>query len=86
MDDIARPRQPGYYHGRLTDCKRALTSAVDELLVKAAGLRLDRELISRQLTPPASRAGWGEIEVIVAVSMLVKCEPKSPSETRRKNM
>jgi hypothetical protein len=85
MIDIARPKKPGTYNGRLTDCKRALAPAVSELVVQSSNLPLDVAELTRQLLPNARLAGWGEPEVVITVAMLTGSRDKAGTAVRRRN-
>jgi hypothetical protein len=84
MQEISRPRQPGAYHGRLKDLKRALAPIVAELLVQSSAKPLDPADITKRVLPAARLAGWGEPEVAVVVAMLTTSEDKRGARVRRR--
>jgi hypothetical protein len=84
MQEVNRPRQPGSYHGRLTDLKRALAPIIAELLVQSSPKPLDPADITQQVLPAARLAGWGEPEIVVAVALLTTSQDKRGAPVRRR--
>jgi hypothetical protein len=84
MSDIARPKKPGTYNGRLMDCKRALAPVVSELLVQSSHLPLDVAVLTRQVMANARLAGWGEPEVVITVAMLTRSRDDAGAPVRRR--
>lgn len=84
MLEVKRPRQPGAYHGRLMDLKKALAPIVAELLVKASTRPLDPADITQQVLPAARLAGWNEPEIVVAIALLTTSQDKRGAPVRHR--
>jgi hypothetical protein len=70
MSDVTGPRQPGYYKGRLQDCKAAVEPIYLEMIENHEGDLPDTDTLTQRISPAAAASGWAAAEVSAAVLML----------------
>ena len=70
MNEVIGPRQPGYYKGRLKDCKAAVEPTYLKLIENQEMPLPDVGALARHISPAAAASGWAEAEVSAALLML----------------
>ena len=76
---IRPPAKIGQYTRRLLDCRDAI-----EPVYRASSEATDPAIIERQLVAAGRQVGWGEAEILVALSLVTR-GPRQSRTRRRQN-